>query len=719
MAILGKVAGTMLKDNLLRNGTDLQIDTDLVYFDVLNRRVGIYNTSPGNTLSVNGSFTASNIYVDNNKITSLSGNLFLYSTYGIIDASNQRIGNVATPTQPYDATNKLYVDTAIATAEPNLTISDGTHIDNVGINYQTLTFFGNTDQMNVWVSNNQVTYGFIPNPTVYGNLTIQGNANTNLVGLVLTNSQPYINSLGVLTSLGITGNLNVNAVSAGQIGNTSTILEGTLATVSSNQPNIRTVGSLVSLNVVGNLTANVVEAGQIGNTNTILEGTIALESSSQPNITSLGTLIGLSATGTIYAPTLNAGTIGNSGSQFFGATANLTGNASVNALSAFQIGNTNTILEGTIASVSSSQPNITSTGTLVSLVVAGNITSANLITGNINSSFINSNGNLTVGNITATNAVTATTVNANIYTNYITAQSANGNVIISPTGNGFVTVSSTNALLVPSGDNGQYPIYNIAGMIRWNTSYNYLEVYTGTSWEAVGLEGTTVVTSDTFTGNGSQTQFTLSQNNTTQGTLVSINGVLQIPTTSYTVSGNVLTFAEAPVSTDIIEARSYAPGQDVSGIRSGNSRFYIHADYVGATAVDRITTIANGNIVAETTESNTAIFNTLNISSGMAANVSNIAVNSTTSVIDSFSPTLYRTAKYVVSATNTTSNYYQSAEALVVHNGTSANISTYNIVSTNGTFFTLSANIYSGKVSLWATTTANTNFKISNSYIPV
>ena len=70
MAVLGKVAGPMLKDNLLRNGTDLQIDTDLVYFDVVNRRVGIYNTMPGNTLSVNGSFTTSNVYINNNKITS-------------------------------------------------------------------------------------------------------------------------------------------------------------------------------------------------------------------------------------------------------------------------------------------------------------------------------------------------------------------------------------------------------------------------------------------------------------------------------------------------------------------------------------------------------------------------------------------------------------------------------------------------------------------------
>lgn len=600
MAVLGKVAGPMLKDNLLRNGTDLQIDTDLVYFDVVNRRVGIYNTMPGNTLSVNGSFTTSNVYINNNKITSLNGNLFLYSTYGIIDTSNQRIGNVASPVDLYDATNKLYVDTAIATAEPNLTISDGTHTDNVGINYQTLTFFGNTAQMNVWVSNNQVTYGFIPNPTVYGNLTVQGNVNSNLVGLLLTNSQPYLNTLDTIS---------VNTV-----------------------------------NVSGNLKANAVEAWQIGNTNSILEGTIALESSSQPNITS--------------------------------------------------------------------------TGTLISLNVAGNITSANLITGNINSSYIISNANISAENLNISSSIVSTNVNANVYTNYITGQITDGNIFLTPTGIGIVNVNSKTALQVPSGNNGEYPSFTTAGMIRWNTSYNYLEVFTGTLWEAVGLEGTTVITSDTFTGDGSQLNFTLSQNNTTQGTLVSINGVLQIPTSSYTVTGNVLTFAEAPLSTDVIEARTYSPGSTVSGIRNDNSRFYIHTDYAGV-ALEKLTTIANSVIVGETTQANTAIFNTLNLGSGMAANVSNIAVNSTTSIIDSFSPTLYRTAKYLVSATNTTSNYYQSAEALIVHNGSTANISTYNIVSTNGSFFTLSANIYSGKVSLWATTTANTNFKISNSYIPV
>jgi len=713
MAILGKVAGPMLKDNLLRNGTDLQIDTDLVYFDVVNRRVGIANTIPGNTLTVNGSFTTSNIYINNNQINSLVGNLVLNAISGNISANNLRIVNVATPVNISDAVNKLYVDTAIATSEPNLTISDGTRTDNVGINYETLTFFGNTSQMNVYVTNNQVTFGFISVPTFYNNVNINGNAITNLVGYVLTNNQPYINSLGVLTSLSVTGNLSVNAISAGQIGNTNTILEGTIASVSASQPNITSLGTLTSLTVTGNISSRAVSAFQIGNTNTILEGTIASVSASQPNITSLGTLTSLTSIGTISAPTINAGTIGNAGAVFNGASQTLTGNISVNAISAGQIGNTNSILEGTIASVSSSQPNITSTGTLVSLNVSGNITSANLITGNINSSYIISNADVSVVNINATGAISAYNVNANVYTNSIVGQSPNGNVVITPTGTGIVSVNSKSALQVPSGNSGEYPTFFSPGMIRWNTSYNYLEVYTGSVWEAVGLEGTTTVTSDTFTGNGTQVNFTLSQNNTTQGTLVSVNGVLQIPTASYTVNGNVLTFNEAPISTDIIEARQYTPSTSVNSISNDNSRIYIHTD----ATVQKITTIANSVTVSESTQSNTAIFNTLNLSSAIVANVGNIAVNTTTLQIDKFSPTLYRTAKYIISGSS--SSNFQTSEALVVHNGTTANISIFGNANVGPAFYTLSANIYSGNVSLWATTTASTNFKVSNIYIPV
>ena len=65
MSVLGKVAGTMLKDNLVRNGVDLVVDGNLMYFDVSNRRVGINTTLPGNTLTVNGSATINTLYANN------------------------------------------------------------------------------------------------------------------------------------------------------------------------------------------------------------------------------------------------------------------------------------------------------------------------------------------------------------------------------------------------------------------------------------------------------------------------------------------------------------------------------------------------------------------------------------------------------------------------------------------------------------------------------
>jgi hypothetical protein len=114
MAILGKVSGSMLQSNLLRYNVDLIVDGNLMYFDTNNRRVGINNNLPGNSLSVNGTVTLGNIFISGNTIAATTGNLFLYSYAGNIDASNQRIGNLATPIYSADAATKSYVDNAIS-----------------------------------------------------------------------------------------------------------------------------------------------------------------------------------------------------------------------------------------------------------------------------------------------------------------------------------------------------------------------------------------------------------------------------------------------------------------------------------------------------------------------------------------------------------------------------------------------------------------------------
>lgn len=59
----------------------------------------------------------------------------------------------------------------------------------------------------------------------------------------------------------------------------------------------------------------------------------------------------------------------------------------------------------------------------------------------------------------------------------------------------------------------------------------------------------------TSTGDGSTAGFTVTQNQTVDKVLVTINGLLQKPTTDYTISGTTLTFITAPQSADEIIIR--------------------------------------------------------------------------------------------------------------------------------------------------------------------
>jgi len=59
----------------------------------------------------------------------------------------------------------------------------------------------------------------------------------------------------------------------------------------------------------------------------------------------------------------------------------------------------------------------------------------------------------------------------------------------------------------------------------------------------------------TDTGDGSNTDFTVTQNQTVDKVIVTINGVVQEPTTDYTISGTTLTFGTAPANSDAIVIR--------------------------------------------------------------------------------------------------------------------------------------------------------------------
>jgi hypothetical protein len=183
-------------------------------------------------------------------------------------------------------------------------------------------------------------------------------------------------------------------------------------------------------------------------------------------------------------------------------------------------------------------------------------------------------GNLTVGNITLSGS-------SIISDTGLTLESgAAGNIVFSPDSTGLVQVDSTGGFTIPVGNTAQRPASPDTGTIRWNTSLGIVEVWDGLAWEGVG-EDLAVISDQTITGDGSTLQFPLDQTTTANAIIVSTNGVVQKPATAYTVAGNVITFAEAPLSTDVIDVRFIAELSVVNAITNDGGANSISVDNSG------------------------------------------------------------------------------------------------------------------------------------------
>lgn len=104
------------------------------------------------------------------------------------------------------------------------------------------------------------------------------------------------------------------------------------------------------------------------------------------------------------------------------------------------------------------------------------------------------------------------------------------------------------AIQLPLGSNSIGPDQPVNGQIRFNTSNNKVELFFAGVWNQVAKIGTVSIVVDEFTGDGVQTQFTMSQaESSDSAVLVSIGGVYQQPTTNYTVNGTTtITFTSPP-----------------------------------------------------------------------------------------------------------------------------------------------------------------------------
>jgi hypothetical protein len=213
-----------------------------------------------------------------------------------------------------------------------------------------------------------------------------GNTGTVLTGTITTDYQPNITGLGTLANLTIAGNLSVsgNATINGNVN-----LSGNL--VSNNAASFTAINNTVIGNVshatgrFTTVTATTVTAGTLGNTGTVLTGT--LSTAAQTNITSLGTLASLAVTGNITAGNISAAKGTFTQVAGVGALTSLTvgavtssGTIIASTVNAGTIGNASATLTGTLSTAA--QTNITSVGTLATVTVSGQATVGNLMTTN-------------------------------------------------------------------------------------------------------------------------------------------------------------------------------------------------------------------------------------------------------------------------------------------------------------------------------------------------
>jgi len=215
----------------------------------------------------------------------------------------------------------------------------------------------------------------------------------------------------------------------------------------------------------------------------------------------------------------------------------------------------NSLVAGTV--YTNAQPNITSVGTLTSLTVTGNVTAnyiigdGSLLTG-LPASYTNSNvadylptyaGDLSPGNITIAPAnlkISGGTAD------YVLKTDGAGNLswTAQTGGTGASDLANLTDVALANLTDGDILSYDSANSVWINT------VSTG----GTGSASSQYVTR-TYTGDGANTAFTVSSGATTNSVIVSLSGIIQTPTSDYSVTGTTLSFTTAPPNGISIQIR--------------------------------------------------------------------------------------------------------------------------------------------------------------------
>jgi hypothetical protein len=468
---------------------------------ILNNLSVSGNVNNGNLLtsgivSAIGNITAP--YFIGNLIGNISGNLTVPGANTQVIYNNAGQAN-ASSGLTFDFSSNSLVSTGTVTGSNFLT---GGYISAAG------NVIGNR------IIGNGALLSSITGSNISGTVANATYANTaGIVATVTSNAQPNITSVGILTSLSVSGNvIPGNILTTGQLsasGNITTAgyffgtfagnISGNLTVPGSNTQVIYNnngnagastgftfdsaanalvvTGNITGGRIIGNgallssITGSNVTGTVANATYSVSSGTTAtITANAQPNITSVGALTSLTVTANV-----NGGNILTAG--IVSATGNITapyfiGNVIGNISGNLTVPGANTQVIYNNSGQANASAGFTFNSAANAIVVTGNVTGGNILTaglisstGNITGNFFNGNGSLLTG-ITAVSATTAATVTTNAQPNItsvgtLTSLTVTANV----TGGNILTlgiVSATGNITAP------YFIGNVVGNISGN-----------------------------------------------------------------------------------------------------------------------------------------------------------------------------------------------------------------------------------------------------------
>jgi len=695
----------MLKANLLRSGTDLAFETNLLVLDVTNSFVGVGTASPSRKLHINdtgalrlpsGSTAERGTPANgdiryNTDTTQLEG--YANGTWQNMTAGGTALDNVVEDTTPQlggdlDVNSQSIISASGSNADINIT-PDGTgevNISKVDIDAGTI------DGVDIGASS-AATGLTVSGATV--SITDTGGDGT-MDGVIIGGTTA---AAGTFTTIDTSGNVTVG-------GNLT--VSGTTTTVDSETLVIEDPFLTLAKNNSGG-SANTFDQGLLFNRGSLDNVSFVWDESADQFAVAVtsgedGTTAGnvtidsyaAFKAGVITGTDVETGSISAADGTEAATIADSTGIITIpsSVLTTTDI-NGGSIDGATIGAASASSAVFTTAETSSTLKVNADSTNFSVGAGDdftiqhdgTNTLIANSTGQLHIdgaaGSEVVFNELGADVdfrVEGDTVSHLIYADAGNDRIGLGTSNpQYFVDMSqNTDAIALPTGTTAERPSAS-TGVLRFNTNFGAYEgSIDGSTWVQFAVAGDTPIFSKaSTTGDGSTTTFTgffaeapANANNV----FVYIDNVYQEPTENYTVSGTNITFTSAPHS----GARIFAiTGADNTALASGGVK-----------------------------RSETATVN----------------FESTATTIMSFNAGDYRSAELTIQLTDAGNSEYSIQKAHVVHNGTTAFISVYGITNTSGVDMATFTATHDGSntVNIQATSTGGgTGAKVQYSLIGV